>query len=216
MLSLGIKNMVFGHCYGILGQRAFSQSGLSSPDAWVTDVPYGGLEGGSGDKSGIKCCVPCCMMDWLFLTDHPKHKSDHLLMMLVWYNIEEIQIYLNFATLKSTVFRTPVASFKGFPGGSVVKNPLANTGDIGNTGSTPGLGSFHGEGNGNPLQYSCLEIPWTEEPGGLESMGLPSWVQLSARTHAHTHTHTHIYTHRFIYSFNKYSVRTGHCSRTTC
>ena len=28
------------------------------------------------------------------------------------------------------------------------------------------------EGNGNPLQYSCLEIPWTEEPGGLQSMGL--------------------------------------------
>ena len=28
-----------------------------------------------------------------------------------------------------------------------------------------------GEGNGNPLQYSCLEIPWTEEPGGLQSMG---------------------------------------------
>ena len=29
-----------------------------------------------------------------------------------------------------------------------------------------------GEGNGTPLQYSCLENPWTEEPGGLQSMGL--------------------------------------------
>ena len=28
-----------------------------------------------------------------------------------------------------------------------------------------------GEGNGTPLQYSCLEIPWTEEPGGLQSWG---------------------------------------------
>ena len=28
------------------------------------------------------------------------------------------------------------------------------------------------EGNGTPLQYSCLENPWTEEPGGLQSMGL--------------------------------------------
>ena len=28
------------------------------------------------------------------------------------------------------------------------------------------------EGNGNPFQYSCLEIPWTEEPGGLQSMVL--------------------------------------------
>ena len=29
-----------------------------------------------------------------------------------------------------------------------------------------------GAGNGNPLQYSCWEIPWTEEPGGLQSMEL--------------------------------------------
>ena len=28
----------------------------------------------------------------------------------------------------------------------------------------------HGEGNGTPLRYSCLKIPWTEEPGGLQSM----------------------------------------------
>ena len=28
-----------------------------------------------------------------------------------------------------------------------------------------------GEGNGNPLPYSCWRIPWTEEPGGLQSMG---------------------------------------------
>ena len=35
----------------------------------------------------------------------------------------------------------------------------------------PGLGRSPGEGNGNPLQYSCLENPWTEEPGGLQTMG---------------------------------------------
>ena len=39
-----------------------------------------------------------------------------------------------------------------FPGGSVVKNPPANTGDVG---SISGLGRSPGEGNGNPLQYSC-------------------------------------------------------------
>ena len=33
-----------------------------------------------------------------------------------------------------------------------------------------GLGRSPGEGNDNSLQYSCLEIPWTEEPGGLQSM----------------------------------------------
>ena len=45
---------------------------------------------------------------------------------------------------------------RGFPGGSVVKNPPANAGD---TGSLPGLGRSPGEGNGNPPQYSCLENP---------------------------------------------------------
>ena len=44
----------------------------------------------------------------------------------------------------------------GFPGGSVVKNPPAKAGD---TVSIPGLGRSPGEGNGNPLQYSCLENP---------------------------------------------------------
>ena len=45
--------------------------------------------------------------------------------------------------------------FLGFPGDSVVKHPPANAGD---TCLISGLGRPHGEGNGNPLQYSCLEI----------------------------------------------------------
>ena len=43
--------------------------------------------------------------------------------------------------------------------GSVVKNPPANAGDIGDAGSIPGLGRSPGVGNGDPLQYSCLENP---------------------------------------------------------
>ena len=38
-------------------------------------------------------------------------------------------------------------------------------------GSIPGLGRSPGEGNGNPLQYLAWKISWTEEPGGLQSMG---------------------------------------------
>ena len=45
---------------------------------------------------------------------------------------------------------------KGFPGGSVVKNPLANAGDAG---SIPGSGRYPGEGNGNTLLYACLGNP---------------------------------------------------------
>ena len=44
----------------------------------------------------------------------------------------------------------------GFPGGAVVKNPPANAGNIG---LIPGSERFPGGGNGNPLQYSCLQNP---------------------------------------------------------
>ena len=46
-----------------------------------------------------------------------------------------------------------------FPGGSVVKNPLANARDTGDLGSIPEWGRSPGRGNGNPLQYSCLKNP---------------------------------------------------------
>ena len=44
----------------------------------------------------------------------------------------------------------------GFPSGSDGKASVCNAGD---PGSVPGLGRSHGEGNGSPLQYSCLENP---------------------------------------------------------
>ena len=56
----------------------------------------------------------------------------------------------------------------GFPGGSVVKNLTANAGVVG---PIPGLGRSPGEGNGNPLQYSCLGNPLDREPGGLHFIG---------------------------------------------
>ena len=56
----------------------------------------------------------------------------------------------------------------GFPGGSVIKNLPTNAGDVG---SIPELGRSPGEGNGSPLQYSCLENPMDPEPGRLQSMG---------------------------------------------
>ena len=50
----------------------------------------------------------------------------------------------------------------GFPDGSDGKASACNAGD---PGSIPGLGRSPGEGNGNPLQYSCWKIPWTEDSG---------------------------------------------------
>ena len=54
-------------------------------------------------------------------------------------------------------FLTPALNFhQDFPGGSDSKVSVYNAGDLG---LIPGLGRFPGEGNGNPLQYSCLENP---------------------------------------------------------
>ena len=47
----------------------------------------------------------------------------------------------------------------GFPHGSVVKNLPANAGDLRDLGSIPGLVRYPGEGNGNPVQFSCLGNP---------------------------------------------------------
>ena len=65
----------------------------------------------------------------------------------------------------------------------VVKNPPANPGDTRDTGSVPRLGRSSGEGNGNPLQYSCLENPvdrgawWSYTPWGHKDS------DTTARTH---------------------------------
>ena len=56
-----------------------------------------------------------------------------------------------------------------FPGGPYSKESTCNAGDLG---SILGLGRSPGEGNGNPLQYSCLEIPMDGEPGRPQSMGV--------------------------------------------
>ena len=61
-------------------------------------------------------------------------------------------------------------SQRGFPCGSVGKESACNAGNTGDTGSVSGWERSPGEGNGNALQHSCLENPWTEEPGGLQSM----------------------------------------------
>ena len=53
----------------------------------------------------------------------------------------------------------------------VVKNPPASAGDVRDMGSIPGLGRSPGEGNGNPLQYSCLENTMDRGVHRLQSKG---------------------------------------------
>ena len=71
----------------------------------------------------------------------------------------------------------------GFPGGSDGKVSACNVGD---PGSIPGLGKFPGEGNGNPLQYSCLENSMDQGAWQATVHGIPKGrTQLSNFTRIH-------------------------------
>ena len=61
--------------------------------------------------------------------------------------------------------------FVGFPHGSVVKNPPTNAGDVG---LIPRSKDLLEKEMTTHSSIPAWEIPWTEEPGGLESMGLQS------------------------------------------
>ena len=71
--------------------------------------------------------------------------------------------------------RNHLYSSLGFPGGSGVKNPLANAGDVG---LIPGLGRSPGEGPCNSLQYSCLKNP----QGQRSLAGYSPWVHKESDT----------------------------------
>ena len=82
-------------------------------------------------------------------------------------------------------------AYLGFPGGLLVKNLPANSGDAGDTGLIPGLERLPGRGNGNPLQYSC----WEKSHGQRSMAGYSLWsctesdtgqTWLSDWTHTHT------------------------------
>ena len=66
------------------------------------------------------------------------------------------QLFLISASSHVRVSKNVIMPYEGFPGGSEGK---ASACDVGDPGSIPGSGRSPGEGNGNPLQYSCLEDP---------------------------------------------------------
>ena len=87
----------------------------------------------------------------------------------------------------------------GFPGGLDSKESACNAGD---PHSITGWGRFPGEGNGNPLQWSCREFHRQRSPAGYGPWGckesdMTEWL---THTHTHKHTHTHIYLSKIIWN----------------
>ena len=93
-----------------------------------------------------------------------------------------VSVYTNYLQR----FGNNYADLQGFPGGAVVKNLPANRRNTRDVGLILGFGRYPGEGNGNTLQYSCLENSmdrgawWATVCGGGKLRVI----------HTHTHTHT--------------------------
>ena len=83
---------------------------------------------------------------------------------------------LKFCVSIGGFLRDCILVFKGFPGGTEVKASACKVGDLG---SIPGSGRSPGEGNGNPLQYSCLENP---VDGGLQTVDLVGYSPQVAKS----------------------------------
>ena len=95
----------------------------------------------------------------------------------------------SFLSLETTIsssyyFGRAIQFLLGFPGGSVVKNLLANARDAGDAGSIPGSGRSPGGGNENPLQHSCLKN--SMDRGGCRARvhGVTESQTEQLRTHA--------------------------------
>ena len=95
-------------------------------------------------------------------------------------------LYGDFVKGRKALFHklSAVVIKRGFPGGTVVKNPPTNAGHARDSGSIPGLGRSAGTGNGNPLPCSCLENQvdrgawWATVHGVVKSR-----TRLSSHTH---------------------------------
>ena len=118
--------------------------------------------------------------------------------------IQKIKVFLNMLKCNLFVNESPLYTWccstfykgyflppiYGFPNASVLKNPLANAGDMG---SVLGSGRYPGEWNGNPLQYSCLENSMDRGACGPQSMG-----SQRATEHAHHNWATEHAHHQYI------------------
>ena len=93
------------------------------------------------------------------------------------------------------------------------KNPPANAGYEGHLGSIPGSGRCSKAGNGNLLHILPGKSPWTEEHGGLQSMGSQSWTWLSNLS---TCAHTRVNLERHPYPLHSISVSHGYRHTWMC
>ena len=140
------------------------------------------------------------------LSISPSNEYSELISFTIdWINLavqETLKSLLQHHSSKASVlqclafFMVQLSHPLGFPGGSEVKAPASNEGDLG---LIPGSGRSPGEGNGNPLQYSCLKNPMDRGAWGATVHGVAkSQTRLSDFTSLHlTSIHNYWKNHSF-------------------
>ena len=118
--------------------------------------------------------LTACQFLFIFRPDLPDRLLQHVLSNFIEIG-KKVSIVLIFVNLIKLIIW-------GFPGSSVSEESACSAGDLG---LIPGWGRSPGEGNGNPLQYSCLENPMPEEPRRLHLWGRKSQTQPSNEAHHH-------------------------------
>ena len=138
----------------------------------------------------LKSTSPFSYFFLMWLLENLKWYPVHLIFLLATA-VPEIQCLEPCLCLQATMFtKGPQLTCRcpdhlGLPGGSAVKNPPANAGDMG---LIPGLRRFPGGGNGNPLQYTCLENPmdrgawWVTVHGGHKESAMTEHICTSVLT----------------------------------
>ena len=116
-----------------------------------------------------------CITGGLFTTEAPGKPSIMVLVALKnesGYVLSSFLSYseFNHPALMHISILTSISLISGLPRWLVIKNPPANSGDIGDTGLIPGMGRSPG-GMATHSSVIAWRIPWTAEPGGLQSMG---------------------------------------------
>ena len=105
----------------------------------------------------------------------------------IGYECIEKELYLFISKCKLFISYWGIADSPGFLAGSDSKESACSAGD---PGLIPGSGSIRGEGNGYPLQYSCLENSMDRGDWWATVLGATkSQTRLSAHTHTHTLQH---------------------------
>ena len=115
------------------------------------------------EQGGIKPMIPALAVQSF---NHLFAREVHIHLSLVSFTLLNPREYFFFRE-EGFQFNVPSTS----PWASLVTQMVQNLpAHAGNSSLIPGLGRSPGEGNGNPLQYFCLEVPCTEESGSLQSM----------------------------------------------